>query len=166
MPALQSTHHEYENPLDRVERLAERRSWAIDRTNDDEVNMCVTSDWSDIHVGLHWRDDLESLHLSCTFDQKVPDKNREEVNRLLNLVNARMFHGHFDLWLNDGSIVFRNSLILAGGAVANDEQIETIIRLGVDNCQRYFPAIQFVVWAGKSAEEAMEGSLFETMGEA
>jgi hypothetical protein len=166
MAGLSSLHRDIQNPLDRVERLAERQAWSIDRTNDDEVNMCVTSDWSDLHVALQWRDDLESLHLSCIFDQKVPEKNRDEVNRLLNLVNARMFHGHFDLWLNDGSIVFRNSLLLTGGAEANDAQIETIIHLGVDNCQRYFPAIQFVIWAGKSAEEAMAGSLFETMGEA
>jgi len=36
----------------------------------------------------------------------------------------------------------------------------------VEACERYFPAFQFVIWAGKSAESAIESSLFETMGHA
>jgi hypothetical protein len=33
-------------------------------------------------------------------------------------------------------------------------------------CERYYPAFQFVVWAGKSAHEAMSAAMFETEGEA
>jgi hypothetical protein len=33
-------------------------------------------------------------------------------------------------------------------------------------CERYFPAFQFVVWAGKSATEAMDAAMFDTEGEA
>ena len=47
-----------------------------------------------------------------------------------------------------------------------DRTLDALIRAGVDSCQRYFPAVQFVVWAGRTAEEALESSLFETMGEA
>ena len=36
----------------------------------------------------------------------------------------------------------------------------------LDACERYFPAFQIVVWAGKSAREAMESAMFETSGEA
>jgi hypothetical protein len=33
-------------------------------------------------------------------------------------------------------------------------------------CERYFPAFQFVVWAGKTAAEAMSASMFDVEGEA
>ena len=33
-------------------------------------------------------------------------------------------------------------------------------------CERYYPAFQFVVWAGKSAPEAMSAAMFDTEGEA
>jgi hypothetical protein len=33
-------------------------------------------------------------------------------------------------------------------------------------CERYYPALQFVIWAGKSAAEAMTAAMFDTEGEA
>jgi hypothetical protein len=154
------------NPLDRVERLAESRHWHVDRSNEHEVLMLVGGGWADLNLSFTWRDDLESLHFACILDLKVPDKRREEVARLLAIVNSQMMHGHFDLWTTDGSIVFRYTLILAGGAEANDAQCEAIIRIGVDESQRYYPAIQFVIWAGHSAEVALENAMLETVGEA
>ena len=53
-----------------------------------------------------------------------------------------------------------------GGAGTNDAQCETLIRLAIEACERYFPTFQFVIWAGKSAEQALEASLLETVGEA
>ena len=41
-----------------------------------------------------------------------------------------------------------------------------MLNAGVEACQRYFQAFQFVVWAGKSARDALDASLFETTGEA
>ena len=77
----------------------------------------------------------------------------------LGLVNEQLYFGHFDIWRQDGSIVFRNGLILAGGAEANEAQCESLIRIAIEACERYFPPLQFVMWAGKSAEEAIASSL-------
>ena len=41
-----------------------------------------------------------------------------------------------------------------------------LIKAAIDACERYFQAFQFVVWAGKTAKEGLEGSLLETVGEA
>ncbi len=166
MDALQQHAVEAANPLDVVERLAERRAWSLDRTNDSEVSMVVTGGWSDIYVSMNWREDMESLHVACTFDAKVPPARKDEMGRLMTMINEQLFHGHFDLWRQDGSIMFRNSLVLAGGAMANDAQCEMLIRLGLESCQRYYPAIQYVCWAGQTAGQALESSLLETMGEA
>ena len=166
MPSLQTYEHSHTNPLDRVERVAEAQHWTFDRTTQTEVTMLLEGSWSDLHVAMNWREDMETLHVACTFDAKVPAIRRDETARLVAQINEQLVHGHFDLWQGDGSLVHRNSLLLTGGAEANDAQCEALIRLAVETCQRYFPAVQFVVWAGRSAEEALESSLFETVGEA
>ena len=166
MAALQALLRETPNPLDRVERIAEARSWPLDRATDDEAIMLVAGAWSDLQVAIEWRAELETLHLACSFDAKVPSPRRDEMMRLLAMINEQLLHGHFDLWRRDGSLVFRNALVLAGGAEANDAQCEALIRLAVETCQRYYPAVQFVAGAGRRAGEAMDGSLFETVGEA
>jgi hypothetical protein len=153
-------------PLDRVERLANAREWFVDRSGDDELNMIIAATWGDLSVSLNWRDDYESLHIACSFDMRVPANRREEIGRLITMLNEQLYFGHFDLWRHDGSVMFRNSLLLAGGAGSNDAQCETLISLAVDACERYFPCFQFVIWAGKTAEDALAASLIETVGEA
>lgn len=154
------------NPLDRVELLAERRDWTLDRLSSDEVVMAVDGGWCALSLTMNWRDDLESLLVAAAYELKVPEKRREEISRLLALVNSQLVHGHFDLWEAEASIVYRSGLLLAGGAEANDAQCEGLIRLAVDNCQRYYPAIQFVIWAGHTAAQALDSALLETHGEA
>lgn len=166
MPGLEAFDCDIPNPLDRVERLAEAYHWSFDRTTASEVSMRLEGGWSDLSLSLCWREDLETLHVAATFDVKVPPPRRDEAGRLLGQINEQLMHGHFDLWHGDGSIVFRNNLLLAGGAEANDAQCEGLIRLAVESCERYFPAVQFVIWAGRSATEALEASLIETVGEA
>jgi hypothetical protein len=158
--------HDQPNPLDRVERLAESRRWPMERPGDDEVVMSISGGWCNLHLSLYWRDDLESLQFSCSYEMKVPDTRQPEVLKLLSLVNAQLLHGHFDVWAADGLITFRHTLLLSGGAEANDAQCDALIRIGIDACQHYFPALQFVIWAGQTAEAALENALLETHGEA
>lgn len=166
MGALANHSEDTGNPLDQVERLAERRHWPLHRPSDEEAVMAVSGGWCDMNLSLYWRDDLETLQVACSYDLKVPDARQGEIMHLVALINARMLHGHFDYWTKDGTLNFRHTLILAGRAEANDSQIDALIRAGIDNCQRYYPAIQFVIWAGQSAQAALDNALLETHGEA
>ena len=166
MTAVHALIEEHVNPLDRIEQMADANNWMVERSNDDEVHLVVAGSWTDLHLCLNWRQDLEGLHLACTFDLKVPAGRREEVARVVSLINEQLYFGHFDIWRRDGMLLFRNGLILSGGVEINDAQCETLIRMALDACERYFPAFQFVIWAGKSAEEAIQSSLMETAGQA
>jgi hypothetical protein len=166
MPALAVEERYPSNPLDRVEELAEANDWNVERQNDDEVSMAIEASWGTLQLSLNWRQDIEGLHLAACYDFKVGPSRREEVGRLLGLINEQLYLGHFDLWRHDGTVVFRNGLTLAGGAEANEAQCEALISLAIDACERYYPAFQFVIWAGKPAEDAITASLLETVGEA
>ena len=154
------------NPLDRVERIAEAYQWAFSRTDSREVMMEVSGGWSDMTISLNWRDEFEILHVAVSLEMRVPLARRDEVAKLLARINEQLLVGHFDLWHSDGSLLFRNSLLLTGNAEANDAQCEALIRFAVETCERYFPAVQFVVWAGQNAGDALEAAMIDTWGEA
>lgn len=166
MTALLAVPQDPPNPLDIVEQLAFANDWLVDRLGDDEVNMIVAGSFSDLHLCLTWRQDLEGLHVACSYDLKIPAHRREETCRLASLINEQLYFGHFDVWRREGTLIYRNGLVLTGGAEASRAQCEQLIGLALDTCERYFPSFQFVIWAGKRGEEALQASLLETLGEA
>ena len=154
------------NPVDTIETIAALNEWMFERSNDDEITITVGGYWCDYHISFSWMEELEALHLACAFDLKVPDARKTEIVRLLALANEQLWMGHFDLWNQEGLVMFRQSLLLAGGAEAKPAQIEGMLSNALESCERYFQAFQFVIWAGKTASEAVETALFETVGEA
>ncbi len=154
------------NPLDVVERLASGNDWSFERLGDDEITILVTGKWTDYQLSYTWMCDIEALHLACAFDLKVPERRRAEVQALISMTNERLWDGHYELWIKEGIVMFRHALVLAGGVEASGRQCESLLGTAVDTCERYFSAFQFVVWAGKSAKEALDAAMFETSGEA
>jgi len=154
------------NPLHVVEEVAVVRDWSFERSGEDEVSIVVQGERTDYQVSFTWMAEIESLHIACTFDMKIPDARKAETQRLTALINEQLWIGHFDLWMQSGLVMFRQALILAGGAAATTEQCEAMLAAATDSCELYFAAFQYVVWAGKSAREAIDAVTFETRGEA
>jgi hypothetical protein len=90
---------------------------------------------------------------------------RSNVADLLMYVNARLWIGHFDLWPDDGSIVFRHAMNFPD-ARASAQQCEALLHLALEACEHYYPAFQFVLWGGKTAEEAVAAAILECAGQA
>jgi hypothetical protein len=155
-----------EHPVDVVERLACLKDWSFDREDPDEISISLSGSWADYTAAFTWLPQFEALHLACAFDLKVPERRRAEAAQLVARINEHLWVGHFDVWLRDGVIMFRHALPLAGGAQAGSAQCEALLANALEACERYYQAFQFVVWAGKTAAEALEGAMLETQGEA
>jgi hypothetical protein len=154
------------NPVDVIEQIAALNDWAFERAGDDEITIAIEGGWAEYQVSFSWLEEREAIHLACAFDLKVPEARKLEVMRLLSAVNEQLWIGHFDLWSKEGMVMYRQALLLSGGAEPNNSQVERLLVTAIEACERYFQAFQFVVWAGKTAQEALEGVLFETVGEA
>lgn len=154
------------NPVDMIEFVAASNDWSFERSGDDEIAMTVAGRWTDYHVSFSWMEDVEALHLACAFDIRVPDLRVTEVMRLLSHVNGQVLMGHFDLWRQEDVVIFRQSLLLAGGAEPTNRQVEVLLSNALDTCEAYYQAFQFVVWSGMEAKGALDAVLFETVGEA
>jgi hypothetical protein len=166
MSLIEIVRQQSNNSLDVVEHLAVGNNWPFERTGEDEIAIVITGKWTNYQLSFTWMSEIEALHLACAFDMKVPEPRLGEVQQLVALVNEQLWIGHFDVWLHNGVVMFRHALVLAGGAAVSDRQCEAMLASALDACERYYPAFQFVVWAGKSAREAMDSAMFETSGEA
>lgn len=154
------------NPVDMIEFVASNNDWSFERSGEDEIAMTVNGRWAAYHVSFSWMEECESLHLACAFDLRVPDPKVNEVIRLLSHINGQVMMGHFDLWKQEDVVIFRQSLLLAGGAEPTNQQVEVLLSSAVEACEVYFQAFQYVIWSGLDAKAAMEAVLFTTVGEA
>src|SRR5436309_8068749 len=160
MSLVEFTEETRGNPFDVVERMAITNDWSFERAGEDEIAILVRGKWADYRISYTWMYDIEALHLACAFEFKVPDHCRTEVQRLLTLINEQMWIGHFDVWAKDGLVMFRHALVLSGGVTATDGQRESLLSTALDACECHYPAYQFVVWAGKSARQALDVAMF------
>ncbi len=165
MGTLQTYYSQYANPVDMVEHIATMHDWTFERSAPDELTLSVAGAWCDYHISLSWRDDLESLHLACAFDCKVAKARLNDVYRLIAVINEQLWLGHFDLWKEDGMLLYRHGLLLAG-AQTHAGQCEALLRAALEACERYYQTFQFVIWAGKTPEEALAATMLETVGRA
>jgi hypothetical protein len=154
------------DPVDVIEQVASRHDWSFERSADDEIVVIVDVGTFEYHVAFSWMEEIEALHVATAFDLKVDEVKREEIIRLLSLVNEQLWVGHFDLWQGEGIVMYRNALLLTGGAEANFEQVETMIESAVEASEQFRQAFEFVVGGGYGARAALDTALFETVGEA
>jgi hypothetical protein len=154
------------NPLEVIERMATTNDWSFERPSADEITLLVRGKWTDYQGSFTWMFDLEALHLALAFELKAPEHTHAELQRLTSLINEQLWVGHFDLWFKDGLVMYRSALVLAGGAAPLSRQCEVMLETACDACERYYPAYQFVVWAGEGAEESLQAAMFETRGQA
>ena len=166
MPLSADESERLEHPVDVVERLAALHEWAFDRADQNEISISVDGGWAPYNVAFTWLEELEALHVASAFDLKVPEYRQSETGELTGLINEQLWVGHFDVWKQENVVMFRHALLLNGGLEPSASQCENLLNVSVQACERYFQAFQFVVWAGKSAREALDNVMFETVGEA
>ncbi|MBW8638780.1 YbjN domain-containing protein [Hoeflea sp. WL0058] len=166
MGLMELVYERQSNPVDMIEVVATSNEWSFERSGEDEIAMTIEGRWSDYHISFSWMEDYEALHLACAFDINVPDNRVNEVVKLLFEVNGQVLMGHFDLWQQEHVIIFRQSLLLAGGAEPTNAQVEVLLSSALETCELYFQAFQFVIWSGMDAKAAVDTVMFETVGEA
>jgi hypothetical protein len=154
------------NPIDLVEEIVLANEWAHDRASDEEMVVEVTGRWCDYRLYFVWQDEISAMHFSCGFDMKVPKGRKAAVYELLALVNEKLWLGHFDLGVEEPVPMFRHTILLRGLGGVSVEQLEDLVDIAVTECERFYPAFQFLLWGGKTPEEAVEAAMLETVGEA
>lgn len=160
-PSLKNAAAIRPNPLDVFERLSIAEHYDFERVSVDELHISLGGLWCDHDVSLVWTPSSEQISLYLLFEGRSPGGRSDEICRLLSLLNERLISGHFDFWDKDSALVYRNTLNLSGGAVVKVEQAMALLCAALDAAERGYPACQYVVWAGKSPEEALNSALLD-----
>lgn len=165
MEITQETVITVDDPLETVEQAVIAEQYAYER-DDLELHIAVPGSWRDHQIWFAWRPELESLHVCGSLELKVPDSRFRETCELVNRLNERLFLGHFEVWSDDGSVVFRHALSFAGGEMLSAGHAAALISAAREAGERLYPAFQYLIWGGKSVGEAVSAAMFDTAGEA
>ena len=164
--SLQLDRDRASNPLDILEQIIAANEWAFERRSDGEMAAEAPGKWCDYGLHFSWSHEISAMAFTCAFDMKVPADRREKLYELLALANDRLWIGHFGIEMEDGVPVFRHSVLLRGSPSASAESLEDMVDIAITECERFFPAFQFVLTGGKTPDEALRAAMLECMGEA
>jgi len=160
-------------PIDMLEQYFQSHEWAYERDGDEEIVTTVKGSWSEYELRALWREDDRVLQfIAMTGISAAAGKAEADVRaglfEALALINEQLWIGHFELWSTDGAILFRHAVLVdaADDASLTMAQVHTLVDAAIDECERYYPVFQFVLWGGKSPRDALAAALIETEGEA
>ena len=163
------TEHFYEeeiHPIDIVEHIAEHHEWDFDRIADDQIAMAVEGQWRTYSITLAWSGFDETLRMICTFEMQPPKEKLGALFEVLNSINDQCWAGAFTFWQDHNLMVYRYGLVLSGGQIASPEQIDTLISSAVSSAERYYPALQLVVYGDQTPKQALKVAIAEAYGRA
>ncbi len=154
------------HPIDLIERVIGANQWTCRRLGEDELAVEAAGRWCDYRLFFAWHREAAAIHFSLALDMRVPTAKRADVGSLLALINEKLWLGHFDLWTEDGLPMYRYAALLRGTPGPSTAQIEDMVETAMAESDRFYPAFQFVIWGGKTPEEAIACALIEPVGEA
>lgn len=155
-------------PIDMLESYCAAHGWPIERPGDDELVVRVRGSWGEIELRCLWRGDDDVLQLLALPDLRATADQAPVIHEAIGLVNEQLWLGHFERWSSTGIIVYRHAVLLTGsdGAALSLEAVEAIVETAIGECERFYPVFQFVLWGGKTPQEAIVAALIDIQGEA
>ena len=159
-------HEEDSAPVEMLAALFEARDWPFELASEDEISAEVKGAWATYQFQASWRPEDHVLQLLCLPDIRVPDNKRAAVYEALALVNEQLWVGHFDVWSNGGVVLYRHGLMLGEDGLLGIDQAQTVVEAAIEECDRFYPVFQFILWGDKTPAEALAAALIDAAGEA
>lgn len=153
-------------PVDMLASLFEARGWPCEFVNDDEISGEIQGSWANYQVRGIWREEDHVLQLLCLPDVRVTSGKRAAMFELLAMVNEQLWLGHFDIWSNGNVLLYRHGIMLGDDGLLSIAQAQAIVETAIEECDRFYPAFQFVLWGDKSPADALDSALVDPAGEA
>lgn len=154
------------NPLDSLELLISEQEWPYERLGNEEIVAGINGEWCDFHMRYIWLAERNILKTVAQLDLRVLDSKRPDVLELIAQINDRIDLGHFGVWVDDNTVLFSHSLVLSTDTADVVSTCDLVTKSVIMEIDRYYPVFQFVIWGGKSPEDAIEAAMLETVGNA
>ncbi len=153
-------------PVEMLAALFEAHGWATEQVGEEEVCVEIPGAWTAYQVRGIWRTEDKVLQILCLPDIRVAEGKRGEAQELLSRINEQLWLGHFDMWSQGGIILYRHGLMLGDDGMLSLDMAQLAIDTAIAECDRFYPAFQFVLWGDKSPVDALDAALVDAAGEA
>jgi len=153
-------------PVEMLAQLFEARGWPCEFVSDDEISGEIRGSWATYQLRGIWREEDRVLQILCLPEIRVPDAKKKACFELLSLVNEQLWLGHFDIWSNGGVLLYRHGLMLGDDGLLSLGMAQVAVESAVSECDRFYPAFQFVLWGDKNPADALASALVDAAGEA
>ncbi|EQB19249.1 hypothetical protein L284_02225 [Novosphingobium lindaniclasticum LE124] len=153
-------------PIEMLASLFEARDWAFDHAGEDEISAEVKGAWATYQIQAVWRAEDRVLQLLCLPDIRVADSKRQAMFEALALINEQIWVGHFDTWSSSGVVLYRHGLMLGEDGLLGPGQAQTVVEAAIEECDRFYPVFQFILWGDKTPTEALAAAMIDAAGEA
>ncbi len=155
------------DPMETVEAvIGSDDRFAAERAEDGDLHFSFKCPWGETVGYFSHRHELPALLFTLGFDLQAPKSRHTEAVRLAGLINENLWLGHFDVWSDDGTIIFRHAMPMIGRDEISIGEIQAMLAAALDAAERFQPAFHFVILGGMGAEQAAQAALFEVCGEA
>lgn len=153
-------------PVDMLAALFEARGWPCKSLSEEEILGEIQGSWAKYQLRGIWRQEDRVLQLLALPDIRVAQGKMVDAYELLALVNEQMWLGHFDIWSQGNVLVYRHGVMLGDDGLLSLDQAQALVEIAIDECDRFYPAFQFVLWSDKKPREALASALVDAAGEA
>ena len=154
------------NPIDIIEEVVLANGWEYEIDENKNIHVQIGGSWCDYQLSYGLNDNGNIIYLSCALDIKVTDTNSVEIYKLLSEINQKLALGHFEVWKEDGWPIFRHSILISNKKSLCKSQVEEISLIALEECERFYPAFQFLLWENKNAKDSLKDLMLYTQGEA
>ena len=165
-PRAQEEADDASAPLEMLAQLFDAHGWPCEYTGDEELSGEIQGSWTTYQLKCIWRSEDRVLQLLCLPEIRVPDAKRAAAFELLGLINEQLWLGHFDIWSSGGVLLYRHGLMLGEDGMLSLSMAQAAVESAVAECDRFYPAFQFVLWGDKKPRDALESAMVDAAGEA
>jgi len=153
-------------PVDMLAALFEARGWPCQSVSEEEMLGEIQGSWGAYQLRGVWRPEDRVLQLISLPDIRLSRDKLRDAYELLALVNEQLWLGHFDIWSQGDMLVYRHGVMLGDDGLLSLDQAQALVEIAIDECDRFYPAFQFVLWSDKSPRDALAAALVDAAGEA
>ncbi len=155
-----------DNALDLIEEVVLANGWEYEIDENKNIHVQIGGSWCDYQLSYGLNDKGNIIYLSCALDIKVSNTGSNEIYKLLSEINQKLAVGHFEVWNDEGWPIFRHSILIPHKTPLCKSQVEEISLIALEECERFYPAFQFLLWENKNAKDSLQDLMLYTQGEA
>ncbi len=153
-------------PVEMLAALFAAHGWQFENVGEEEIAGEVPGSWTTYQLRGVWRAEDRVLQLLCMPEIRIAEGKRRAADELIALINEQVWLGHFEIWSQGQVLLYRHGIMLGEEGVLGLGQAQLAVESAIAECDRFYPAFQFVLWGDKKPAEALEAALVDAVGEA